>query len=66
VSPETASFGFGQFVVAVLLAAVLSCWVYWHASRHGSRHATEWGIASFLLVGFVAYLVHYWLTRRRF
>ncbi len=28
-----------------LLAAALSMWVYWHASRHGSRHATAWGVA---------------------
>jgi hypothetical protein len=66
VSQLVASFGFGQFLLAVLLAAALSSWVYWHASRHGSRHATEWGIASFLVVGFVVYLIHYYVTRRRF
>jgi hypothetical protein len=58
---------FGQFLVAVLLAAALSMWVYWHASRHGSRHATAWGVATFLFVGLFLplYLVHYYLTRRR-
>ena len=57
---------FGQFFVAVLLAVALSLWVYWHASRHGSRHATAWGISAFLVVGFFAYFVHYAMTRRRF
>ena len=33
-----ANVGFGQFFVAVLLAAGLATWVYWHASKHGSRH----------------------------
>jgi drug/metabolite transporter (DMT)-like permease len=57
---------FGQFFFAVLLAVALSLWVYWHASRHGSRHATAWGISAFLVVGFFAYLAHYAMTRRRF
>ncbi len=57
---------FGQFFVALLLAVALSLWVYWHASRHGSRHATAWGIAAFLVVGFFAYLAHYLMTRKRF
>jgi hypothetical protein len=58
----------GQFILAVLLAAVLSTWVYWHASRHGSRRATAWGVFTFLFVGIVLplYFIHYFLTRRRF
>ena len=42
-----AAFTFAEFFVALLLAAALSMWIYWHASRHGSRHATAWGIAAF-------------------
>jgi hypothetical protein len=59
--------GFGQFFVIVLIAAGLSMWVYWHASRHGSRHATAWGVGTFLFLGFFLplYLIHYYVTRRR-
>jgi hypothetical protein len=61
------ALGFGQFVVGVLIAAALSLWIYWHASRHGSRHATAWGLATFLfaLVVVPAYFLHYYATRRR-
>lgn len=67
-SEAVANVGFGQFFVAVLFAAALSMWVYWHASRHGSRHATAWGVATFLFVGLFlpVYLIHYYVTRRRF
>ena len=60
--------GFGQFFVVVLLAAGLSMFVYWHASKHGSRRATAWGIATFLFVGLFLplYFIHYYVTRRRF
>ena len=59
---------FGQFFLVVLLAAGVSMWVYWHASKHRSRHATAWGIATFLAVGVVLpiYLIHHYMTRRRF
>ena len=42
-------------------------WVYWHASKHGSKHATAWGVATFLAVGIVlpVYFIHYYATRRR-
>ena len=58
----------GQFVLVVLLAAALSMWIYWHASRHGSRHATAWGVVTFLAAGIAVpvYFIHYFLTRRRF
>ena len=61
-----ANVSFGQFFLAVVLAGALSMWVYWHASRHGSRHATAWGIAAFFFwVTVPVYFVHYYLTRRR-
>jgi len=58
----------GQFILVVLLAAALSMWVYWHASRHGSRHATAWGVLTFLAAGVVVpvYFIHSFLSRRRF
>jgi hypothetical protein len=57
----------GEFVFAVLLAAALSMWIYWHASRHGSRHATAWGILAFFFwVTVPIYFLHYLMTRRRY
>jgi hypothetical protein len=54
------------------IAAALAVWtaafvlVWWHADRHGSRHATAWGIAAFLGAGLVVpvYFVRYWLRSR--
>ena len=55
------------------IAALLIVWsaafllVFLHAQRHGSKHATAWGIAAFLAAGIVVpvYFVRYWLRRRR-
>ena len=55
------------------VAALLLVWtaafllVFLHAQRHGSKHATAWGIAAFLAAGIVVpvYFVRYWLRRRR-
>jgi hypothetical protein len=54
------------FLIAVALAAVASLAVFNHASKHGSRHATAWGIAVFLIAGVAVpvYFVRYWLRRR--
>ena len=61
------SLTFGEFFVALLLAVALSMWIYWHASRHGSRHATAWGIAAFFCwVTVPIYFLHYLMTRRRY
>lgn len=54
------------------IAALIAVWtgafvlVWWHADRHGSKHATAWGIAAFLAAGIVVpfYFVRYWLRRR--
>jgi hypothetical protein len=57
----------GHFILLILLLAALSTWVYWHASRHGSRHATAWGILTFIApIVLVVYFVNYFATRRRF
>ena len=54
------------FVFAVAIAAGLSLGVFAHASRHGSSHATAWGIAAFLLAGVAVpvYFVRFWASRR--
>ena len=40
-------------------------WIYWHASRHGSRHATAWGVLTFLAAGITVpvYFIHYFLDQ---
>jgi len=49
-----------------VLAGLISAVVFWHADRHGSKHATAWGICTFLLAAVTVpvYLVHYLSTRR--
>jgi hypothetical protein len=43
----------GEFIVVVAVAAGLSMAVFWHADRRGSRHATLWGVLTFLAAGLV-------------
>jgi predicted lysophospholipase L1 biosynthesis ABC-type transport system permease subunit len=67
VAAVIAQLTFGQVLLAIVIFAALSMWVYWHASKHGSRHATAWGIAVFLIwPAIIVYFVHYYATRRRF
>jgi hypothetical protein len=56
-----------QFAIAVAVAALLATAIFAHASKHGSRHATAWGVATFLFAGIVVpvYLVRYLLRRGR-
>jgi hypothetical protein len=58
---------FGQFLVVVAVAAAGSMLVFAHAERHGNRHATAWGVATFLALGIALplYFVRYWLRGRR-
>lgn len=62
-----ASLSPAEFVFVVIVAALFSMATFAHASRHGSRHATAWGIGAFLAAGIVVpiYFIHYWLRRRR-
>jgi membrane-associated PAP2 superfamily phosphatase len=55
------------FLIAVALAALASMGVFAHASRHGSRRATAWGIGTFLFAGLVVpvYFIRHWAVRRR-
>jgi hypothetical protein len=58
---------FGEFLFVVSLGAVASMAVFAHATKHGSRHATAWGIATFLAAAIAVplYFARYWLPRRR-
>ena len=52
------------FVVAWAVATTAAVLVFFHANKHGSKHATAWGIGVFLVLGLAlpAYIVH---DRRR-
>jgi hypothetical protein len=55
----------GQFLVAYIIGAVGGIAVFLHADRNGSRHATAWAIAVFLLpITVVIYVVRVYRTRR--
>jgi hypothetical protein len=53
------------FLIAVALAALISTGVFMHASKHGNRHATAWGVAAFLAAGIAVpvYFIRHWLRR---
>jgi hypothetical protein len=57
---------FGQFLLVVAFAAAGSMLVFGHADRHGNKHATAWGVATFLALGIALplYFVRYWLRTR--
>jgi hypothetical protein len=42
--------------------------VFWHASKNTVRHATAWGVATFLFAGIIlpVYVVYFLMTRRRY
>lgn len=56
-----------EFFVAIAVAAAISLLTFRHADRHGSTHATAWGIGAFLLAGVVVpvYAIRFWLRKRR-
>jgi hypothetical protein len=51
----------------VAIAAGLAMLIFRHASKHGSKHPTAWGIATFLFAGLAIpiYFINYWLSTRR-
>jgi hypothetical protein len=53
---------FLDFLIAVVLAAGLAMLIFRHADRHGSRHATAWGLFTFLaaLIAIPLYFLNYW------
>jgi hypothetical protein len=58
----------GAFILSVAIAAGLAMGVFWHASKHGNKHATAWGIATFLFAGLIlpVYVLYYYFNKRRY
>jgi hypothetical protein len=57
----------GAFVLLLAVSTAFSVLVFSHATRHGSRRATVWGIVAFLFaaVGVVVYFGHFWWKTRQ-
>jgi hypothetical protein len=56
-----------DFFIALAIWTIAALAVFRHAERHGSQHATAWGIGVFLafLVALPLYVAHcVWLWRR--
>ena len=55
-----------NFAIAVILAAGLAMLIFRHADRHGNRHATAWGVFTFLaaLIAIPLCLLNYWMGKR--
>jgi drug/metabolite transporter (DMT)-like permease len=55
-----------NFAIAVILAAGLAMLIFRHADRHGNRHATAWGVFTFLaaLIAIPLYVLNYWMGKR--
>jgi hypothetical protein len=55
-----------EFLIAVAIAAGISTATFAHADKHGSTHATAWGVGAFLAAGVIVpiYVVRVWLRRR--
>lgn len=62
-----AELSFLDFAIAVTITALLAMGVFAHANKRGDRHATAWGVATFLFAGVVVpvYFIRYWLTKKR-
>jgi hypothetical protein len=62
-----ADLSFGQFLVVVSLSAAASLAVFAHADKRGNKHATAWGVATFLALGIAVpvYFIRHWLRTRR-
>jgi hypothetical protein len=58
---------FGQFLAVVSISAAASLAVFSHADRRGNKHATAWGVATFLALGVAVplYFIRHWLRTRR-
>jgi hypothetical protein len=58
---------FGQFFFVLVVSAAASLAVFAHADKRGNRHATAWGVATFLALGVAVplYFIRYWLRNRR-
>jgi hypothetical protein len=58
---------FGQFVIVLVISAAASMAVFAHAEKRGNKHATAWGVATFLALGIAVplYFIRYWFRTRR-
>ena len=58
----------GPFILTLAISALISMGVFWHASKNGVKHATAWGVATFLVAGIIlpVYVVYFLMTRRRY
>jgi hypothetical protein len=67
VTDSFAGLSEGELVAVLVVWAAAFLVVFLHAQRHGSKHATAWGVAAFLAAGVVVpvYFVRHWLRRRR-
>lgn len=59
--------GTQEFIFDLVIGIIASIGIFAHSDRHGSTHATAWGIAAFLAAPFVVpfYFVRVWLISRR-
>jgi hypothetical protein len=57
---------FGQFVIVLVISAAASMAVFAHAEKRGNKHATAWGVATFLALGIAVplYFIRHWLRTR--
>jgi dolichol kinase len=58
---------FANFLIAVVIDAGLATLIFRHAHRRGNRHATAWGVFTFLAAALAIplYFANYWLRRER-
>jgi hypothetical protein len=55
----------GTFLAGLVLSVAAAMLVFAHADRHGNRHATAWGVFSFLLpAAALVYFGRVWLRGR--
>jgi hypothetical protein len=58
---------FTEFLIAVAIDAGLATLIFRHAYRRQNRHATAWGVFTFLAAGLAIplYFITYWIRTRR-
>lgn len=61
------TYSTGEFLAAWAIDTAAAIAVFLHANKHGSKHATAWGVGVFLLliVFLPAYLLHARRVRRQ-
>lgn len=64
---STAPTSFGTFVIIVVIDAGLAALIFRHAHRRQNRHATAWGVFTFLAAGIAipVYFLNHYLRRGR-